>query len=257
MTYRELFEDRPPLIGVVRLRALPGSPAYRGDFIETRRCALRDADALVHGGFDAVLIENCGDGPFTEDRVPPETVAALSVLAAAVSGAVTVPVGLSVLRNDGRAAVAAATAAGAAFVRLNVHVGVVLTDQGIVEGRAAETLRWRSSIGSEVALLTDVGVRVAKPVGPRDAARVAHDCYFHGLAHALIVHDAGEEALAVRRAAPEAPIIVAGALSQHTIAGALAGFDGVILDDEVQPPGKHAKAIDPRQVREWTSAAGR
>ena len=48
------------------------------------------------------------------------------------------PVRRDVLRNDARAALAVAAATGAAFIRVNVHAGAVVADQGILEGEAAE-----------------------------------------------------------------------------------------------------------------------
>ena len=60
--------------------------------------------------------------------------------------AIKAPVGVSVLRNDGLAALAAAAAAGAAFIRLNVLSGTYATDQGIITGRADEVLRRRQSL---------------------------------------------------------------------------------------------------------------
>jgi hypothetical protein len=257
MTWAELFDDRAPIIGVVRLRPLPGSGGYKGELSELRRRAVRDAEALVEGGCDAVLLENRGDAPFGADRVGPETVAALTWVAAGVAGAIDRPLGLSVLRNDARAGVAVAAVIGAGFVRVNLHVGVVLTDQGLVEGRAAETLRLRGALHAEVALLANVTIEHAKPLGPLDPARAAYDSYYHGLVQALAVPGLGEEFEAARRAAPEAPLVIAGGQSRETVASALAAGAGVILDAELQPPGKPGKALDARLVREWTAAAGR
>ena len=39
-----------------------------------------DANALAKAGFDGVIVENFGDVPFFPDVVPPETIAALTLL---------------------------------------------------------------------------------------------------------------------------------------------------------------------------------
>jgi predicted TIM-barrel enzyme len=56
-------------------------------------------------------------------------------------------------------------ATGARFVRVNVHTGAAVTDQGLIQGRAAETLRERQRLCPDVALLCDVQVKHATPLG--------------------------------------------------------------------------------------------
>ena len=83
------------------LRARPGRSRWR-------QRAVSDAEAYAEAGFDGVLVENFGDAPFFAGRVPPETSASLAMAARAVRDALppAVTVGVNVLRNDGRAAIA-------------------------------------------------------------------------------------------------------------------------------------------------------
>src|SRR5258706_1872003 len=66
------------VIGMVHLRALPGSPRWDGDMPALLRAALDDARALAEGGADALLVENHGDVPFTARRVDAATVAGMA-----------------------------------------------------------------------------------------------------------------------------------------------------------------------------------
>ena len=97
---------------------------------------MRDARALRDGGCDGFVVENFGDRPFTRGRVEAETVAAMTRVIAEVTAVVRLPFGVNVLRNDALSALAIAAATGAAFIRVNVHTGAMLTDQGIIEGDA-------------------------------------------------------------------------------------------------------------------------
>ncbi|MEZ6189630.1 MAG: BtpA/SgcQ family protein, partial [Planctomycetota bacterium] len=128
------------LIGVVHLPPLPGSPRWsqlgRAGFEELLDWARADAQGFAVAGFDALFVENYGDVPFFK-QVAPETVALMSRCALAVREASGLPVGVNVLRNDARAALGCALAAGGSFVRVNVHAGVAAADQGLLEGRAA------------------------------------------------------------------------------------------------------------------------
>src|SRR5207245_839512 len=97
------------------------------------------------------------------------------------------PVGVNVLRNDACAALGIAATVGAAFIRVNVHSGVAASDQGILEGRAAETLRLRDALGVPVAIWADVHVKHARPLDSEDVARAAEDAVERGLADAILV----------------------------------------------------------------------
>src|SRR5690606_2253475 len=161
---RHIWGDRRPvIIGMVHLLPLPGAPRWAGSLDEVRERALADARALEAGGVDGIIVENFGDAPFHPDAVPAETIAAMTALTTGVVRAVGLPVGVNVLRNDAAAALAVAAAAGARFIRVNVHTGAMLTDQGWITGRAHETLRLRARIAPTVAIAADVLVKHATP----------------------------------------------------------------------------------------------
>src|SRR5260221_195002 len=137
---------RRAVIGMVHLAPLPGAPLYEGSLQDVLARALADAEALAAGGVDAIAVENFGDRPFRKSRVDPETIAAMTRVITELARSVALPFGVNVLRNDASAALAIAAATGAAFIRVNVHTGAVVADQGIIEGEAAETLRRRSLV---------------------------------------------------------------------------------------------------------------
>src|SRR5437763_1825282 len=100
------------LIGMVHVGPLPGSPRWEGSIERLIASTLDDARALVEGGMDALLLENYGDAPFTPGRVEPATVAGLAVVAREIRRALPqAPLGINVLKNDARAALAIACTA--------------------------------------------------------------------------------------------------------------------------------------------------
>ena len=84
-------------------------------------------------------------------------------------------------------ALAIAAATGAAFIRVNVHTGAMLTDQGIIEGDAYATLRRRAALAPEVLIFADHLVKHAVPLGDVDPVQAAKDLRLRGLADAVIV----------------------------------------------------------------------
>src|SRR5258707_10841752 len=97
----QTFAVDKPVIGMIHLPPLPGSPAHRLAMDDIRDLMLRDAEALAAGGVDGLMLENFGDAPFYPGRVPPHTVAAIAVLANEVRERFPLPLGINVLRNDG------------------------------------------------------------------------------------------------------------------------------------------------------------
>lgn len=243
------------LIGVIHLLPLPGSPRYGGNFRKIVSAALADARACEDGGVDALVVENFGDVPFTKGVVPPETVAAMAVAGAAVCEAVKVPVGFNVLRNDAHAGLALCTSCGGAFVRINVHTGAMVTDQGVIEGRAFETVRLQQSLAPQTKILADVHVKHAAPLGEIPIEVAARDTVERGLADALVVSGTGtgvatelEDVRRVRAACPESPIVLGSGATAANIAEYLEFADGAIVGTSVKRGGILSNPVDSRRV---------
>jgi membrane complex biogenesis BtpA family protein len=251
---------RPCFIGVVHLKPLPGSPRFAGSMETVLKAALADARAYERGGAHAVFVENFGDAPFFK-TVGPETVAAMAVAGRAVREAVRLPIGFNVLRNDPHAALALCTACGGSFIRVNVHTGAMLTDQGLIEGDAAETLRRRQRLGPSVKILADVHVKHAAPLGNLPIAVAARDTLERGLADALIVSGSGtgqatemEKLERVRRACPQARILIGSGTTASNVREYLRLADGVIVGSSLKRSGVLSKPVDARRVAALTRA---
>jgi hypothetical protein len=210
------------MIGMVHLKALPGSPGYSGNIDAIENAAIADANTLLAGGVDAILIENFGDVPF-QKNVDAVTISSMTRIIREIVELSDVPVGVNVLRNDAHSALAIATITGASFIRINVHIGAMLTDQGLIEGQAAQTLRMRENLGSDVAILADVGVKHATPFDENwTLEQEAKDAWFRGLADGLIISGGGtgsptksSDLERIRQAVPDAPLIVGSGVRQE------------------------------------------
>jgi membrane complex biogenesis BtpA family protein len=250
---------RPPFIGMIHLPPLPGAPGYAGDLetVLSRACA--DLEALVSGGITTVMVENFHDIPFWPDQVPPETVAALAVVVAGLRRRhPDVRLGVNVLRNDAAAALAVAAATGAGFVRVNVHTGAMVTDQGTLLGQAHRTLRKRRELGLEqVGILADIRVKHAAPLAVRDLAAEARDLRLRGLADALVISGeatgaaADPQQLATLRAAlPDCPLLLGSGVTPQNLPAYAGLADGFIVGTSLKTQG----VVDPDRVRALLAA---
>jgi membrane complex biogenesis BtpA family protein len=251
------------LLGVVHLAPLPGSPRHEGQAVrEIASRAAQDARSLLDAGFDGYLLENFGDAPFYRERVPPHVVSILSRVATEVPRGNAL-VGVNVLRNDSSAALAVALACDLQMIRVNVHTGAMVTDQGIIQGQAAVTTRERRLLSPEVAILADVNVKHAVPLGSRfDLESAARDTAYRGLADALIVTGEAtglpasqEQILAVRGAVPDRPLLVGSGVRIGTVRELLRQADGVIVGTALKRDGDVENAVDPARAREFVAEA--
>jgi hypothetical protein len=211
-----------------------------------------------------VVVENFGDVPFTKDAVPPETIAAMAAAGQAVRAAVKLPLGFNVLRNDPHAALALCAACGGSFIRVNVHTGAMVTDQGVIEGRAFETLRRRQTLALGVRILADVLVKHAAPLAPLTIEIAARDTLERGLADGLIVSGTGtgvatdlRDVERVRAACPGAPIFIGSGTTADNAREYLRFANGVIVGTSLKKPGGVRQPVDERRVATLAKAMGR
>jgi membrane complex biogenesis BtpA family protein len=259
MDLRAQFGTDRALVGMVHLPALPGAPAFSGTRESVRGKALADALALVEGGFDGLLVENFGDAPYYPDDVPKHTVAELTAAVRELGIGVDCPYGVNVLRNDAAAAVSVAAAAGGSFVRVNLHAGAQITDQGLLEGRAHETLRLRERLDADVAVLADLAVKHSSPLGERPLEELAVEAVERGLADGLIVTGpaTGEAAeaddlLTVVDARDDygldVPVYVGSGLTPENVKEVLDLADGAIVGTSLKQGGETTAPVDQERV---------
>ena len=251
-----------PVIGMLHVPPLPGSPRYGGDIDAIHRFVLNDAKALVDGGVDGLMLENFGDVPFFATQAPTHTVAHMTAIATAVRQQFAVPLGINVLRNDALAAMSIAHAVGASFVRVNVLCGARVTDQGLIEGCAAELLRLRHEINAkDVRVFADVDVKHSAPLGVRSIEDDVSDTIRRGLADAIIVSGAGtgrtidvDELKRVRAVAGDTPLLIGSGVDADNVSNYKGLADGLIVGSSLKQGGHVASAVEESRVRTLVDA---
>jgi hypothetical protein len=248
---------------MVHLLPLPGAPGYTGygmDLIIER--ALQDAEALVEGRVDALMVENMWDLPYYVGAdVPPEEMTALAVAARAVVEAVDVPVGVNVIHNGGVVTLSIAVAAGADFIRVCLLTGARVWDTGEFDhGCAADLIRKRKELHAEhIKLLADVDKKHSVGFPGLDLATHIEWTEFY-LADALIVSGRmtgdAPELEKVRRAKELAtrPILMGSGTTAENIADFLQYADGAIVGSSLKVDGVAENPVDVERVKRYMEA---
>ncbi len=259
---QHIFKTSNPIIGVVHLLPLPSSPRWGGNLEAVIARAEQEAAALAAAGIDGIIIENYHDAPFAKDCVDPAVVSAMTVAVRRVADLVALPIGINVLRNDAKSALAIAACTGAQFIRVNVLVGVMVTDQGTIEGRAHEIMRYRRELGQEVSILADVMVKHAVPLGSPSLADAVCDTLERGLADGVIVSGTATgsppditDLERARAVAGTKPVLIGSGADWHNIAKLMTHADGAIVASSLKRDGRVCEPVDPVRAARFVEAA--
>ncbi|MGB5714935.1 MAG: BtpA/SgcQ family protein [Waterburya sp.] len=259
---RHIFKADNPVIGVVHLSPLPTSPRWKGKLGEVISRAEQEATALAAGGVDGIIVENFFDAPFTKDCVDPAVVSAMTLIVDRLKGMVMLPIGINVLRNDAKSAMAIATCTEVQFIRVNVLTGVMATDQGLIEGKAHELLRYRRELGSQVVILADVLVKHARPLGTPNLTTAVQDTIERGLADGVILSGwatgsppTQEDLELATAAAGDTPVFIGSGANWENITQLMQAANGVIVSSSLKRHGKISETIDPIRVSQFVEAA--
>lgn len=253
---------RPALVGMVHLEALPGSPGWKGDRQAVFDAAVRDAERLLEGGCDALLVENMGDLPWLRGSVPPWTVATMALAVEKVV-ALGAPTGLQVLAAANREALGIAVASGAHFLRVEAFAWAHVADEGWIDACAGPLLRDRAALRAEhVAIWADVQKKHCAHAVTADLslADLAHGTAFAG-ADVLIASGSStgrptSPADVEAMASGGVPVAVGSGVTPENVP-ALAAADALIVGSWLKEEGDWRRPVDVARVGELRAALDR
>ena len=255
-----------PIIGMVHLRPLPGSPLYDprqlavDDVIEI---AVDEARTLAAAGVDGLQVENIWDYPYLKGTaVGHETTAAMAVAASRVKDAVDLPIGINCHLNAGMQALAVAVAVGARWIRVFEWVNAYVSHAGIIEGIGGQLARYRSQLKAEgIRFLCDVNVKHGSHfiISDRTIAEQAHDAETEG-ADGLIV-TGFETGIAptperVRELAEHVslPVLIGSGTTERNVVELLRYADGAIVGSYFKKGNNWKQPIDEAVTRSFMDA---
>lgn len=257
--YQDLFGARKPMIAMIHIHALPGTPAYGGSLSDVIDHAAKEASLLAKLGVDALMLENMHDTPYLNRQVGPEITASISAVAIGVRQAVPdLPCGLQVLAGANQAALAIAQAADLQFIRAEGFVFGHLGDEGWMNSDAGALLRYRRAISAEhIPIFTDIKKKHSAHAASADVslAETAKAAQFFRSDGLIVTGSATGTAAdttdcqAVKAATPDLPLLIGSGIDSQNIHHYYHLADGFIVGSALKEQGFWANAIDPDRVK--------
>lgn len=260
--FRQVFGDGKPVIGMVHLGALPGTPLHdaRAGLEGLVTAARADLEALQRAGFDALMFGNENDRPYEFD-VDRASTATMAYVIGRLREEITVPFGVNVLW-DPMSTVALAAATGAAFVR-EIFTGTYASDMGPWTPDAGKAMRYRDRLGArDVAMLFNVSAEFADSLDRRPLADRARSAVFSSIPDAVLVSGqiTGEAARmedleAVKAVLPDTPVLANTGVKHGTVAEVLRVADGCVVGSALKRGGDTWKPVDPDRAADFMARA--
>ncbi|KAM4722154.1 uncharacterized protein F13E9.13, mitochondrial-like isoform 2-T2 [Rhinophrynus dorsalis] len=158
MSFLQLFGRlKSNVIGMVHLKALPGTPGSRLPLAQILEEACQEAEIYKRAGIDGLIVENMHDIPYTLHTGPEITASMATICAAVRQTCSQIPLGVQILSCANQQALAVALASELDFIRAEGFVFSHVADEGIVNACAGDLLRYRKVIGAEhIQIFADI-----------------------------------------------------------------------------------------------------
>ena len=248
------------LIGVIGLPPLPHRFNSTMSLGAITALAVQEARILHEGGVDSAIVQNLHDLPPTPDSST-EVAAYMTAVACEIRRQVPeLELGVNVLQDDYRAALAVAAAAGCSYVRLKSYVGASMASHGYSEGCCAQAIDYRHRIGADhIRIYADVMERMSRVLGKEDPAFQASQAVGFGKADgAVLTGDTIEQAvsfgtLARKVVPPQKALWLGGGATLENMEKWADVFDGVIVGLGFRQAG-YASPYSTEKIRAFRSA---
>ena len=258
-----LFSQPKPVIGVIHVGALPGTPRNTQTMSELVTAARREAKLYRESGIDGLAIENMHDVPYLRGEVGPEIVAAMTAIAIEVKGEVKgenhLPVGIQILAGANVEAMAVAHAAGLDFIRAEGYAYAHVADEGLIQASAARLLRYRRMIGAtRVQVWADVKKKHSAHAITADVSlgTTAETVAFMGADCVIVTGNVTGEPprpadVKEAKAHCRIPVILGSGISADNLADFFYEADGFIVGSSFKVNGHWSNTIDPSRVERF------
>lgn len=254
-----LFSNPKPVIGVIHVGALPGTPANKNTISELVESATNEGYIYKECGIDGIIIENMHDVPYLKGNVGAEIVAAMSIISHHIKEESGLPVGIQILAGANIEAMAVAHAARLDFIRAEGFAFAHVADEGFIESSAAKLLRYRKMIGAE-------GIQVWADVKKKHSAHAITSDISLGETAEAVEFMRGNAVIVTGSATSKAPkssdvreakthcnlpVLLGSGVSSENISDFYSIADGFIIGTHFKKSGNWENGVDKNRVEKF------
>ena len=252
-----LFNLYKPIIGMIHVDALPGTPKYNGSVKAIIDRAVSEAELYQSLDVPVLMIENMHDVPYLNRNVGPEITALMTTILYEIKKKTCLPLGIQILAGANREALAAAHSAGADFIRAEGFVFAHVADEGTFNSDAGELLRYRKQIGTEnILVFTDIKKKhsshsITADTNIVDTAKAAEFFLSDGviITGSSTGSEPSLEEIKSVKAKVGIPVLAGSGITAENINAYLEYCDGLIIGSYFKQEGKWSNPIDPDRVK--------
>jgi membrane complex biogenesis BtpA family protein len=251
------FENKP-VIGMIHVPALPGTPQNRLSIDEMCSLCVEEARVYNQNGIDAVMIENMNDLPYLNGGVGPEIMAAMAVIGHLVKKEMKDrEVGIQILAAANKEALAVAKAASLDFIRVEGFVFAHIADEGFINSCAGELLRYRKVIdAAPIKIFTDIKKKhsshsITSDIDIAETAKAAEFFLSDGIIVTGICTGSEpdlEEVKKVKKIS-QLPVIVGSGINPENINKFFPFADAFIVGTYLKRDGNWRNPADPQRIK--------
>ncbi len=253
--FKSVFSNPKPIIGMVHLLPLPGTPYFRGSIQEVIDQAVADALALSEGGVDGILIQNRGDLAYGKDKSDPEIISMVTKVVLNIIPQVKIPLGVHLLRNDTVGSIAVSKVCEINFIRVAAGIGLTYLPQGLIEANPSQILRERARLEAEDLLfLTDVESFHYIPLVSVSLEEIVDTLYELRLADAFVVALSDVEAAIqkierIKSRIPSSTVLIGGFINEKNLSPLIENADGAIIGSAFEQSGRNSPVSKEKVLR--------
>jgi membrane complex biogenesis BtpA family protein len=259
INFNKIFSTKKPVIGMIHLDALPGTPKHKGNVQDIFLKAMRESETYIEAGIDSIVIENMHDVPYLKRDIGHEISTVMSIIGYEIKKRTEIPVGIQILAGANKAAMAVAKSAGLDFIRAEGYVYGHLADEGLMESDAGELMRYRKAINAEdILILSDIKKKhsshaITQDISIEKTAQSAEFFLSDGIimTGGLTGDPVNIDELKSVKVISSLPIIIGSGISLDNVNDYFQICDGFIVGSYFKEKGNWQNSVDKKRVTKF------
>jgi len=259
-----IFKKEKPIIGMIHVQALPGTPRHKLESSYIIDQALKEAKIYKSAGIDSIMIENMHDIPYIKTGVGHEISSLMCLIAYLIKQETKLPVGIQLLAGANKEAMAVAKSSSIDFIRVEGFVFAHTADEGIIEAQAGDLLRYRKQIDADsVAIFTDIKKKhsshaITQDVSLLDTAKAARFFLSDGV---IVTGNHTGEAASVDELKElkhylDFPILVGSGVTQDNVSTYFPICDAMIIGSYFKEQGYWENELSYERITKFMECVG-